>query len=73
MQQTIATASDAIEEWSETDHRMMARALTLAAKGMGQVSPGPLVGCVITTSEGEVIGEGFYVYEAGKARRDSGA
>ncbi|HYN23993.1 MAG TPA: bifunctional diaminohydroxyphosphoribosylaminopyrimidine deaminase/5-amino-6-(5-phosphoribosylamino)uracil reductase RibD, partial [Pyrinomonadaceae bacterium] len=63
MQQTIATASGAIEEWSDTDHRMMARALALAAKGTGQVSPGPLVGCVITTSEGEVIGEGFYVYE----------
>lgn len=42
---------------------MMARALALAAKGTGQVSPGPLVGSVITTSEGEVIGEGFYVYE----------
>lgn len=63
MQQTIATASDAIEEWSETDQRMMARALALAAKGTGQVSPGPLVGCVITSSEGEVFGEGFYVYE----------
>jgi diaminohydroxyphosphoribosylaminopyrimidine deaminase / 5-amino-6-(5-phosphoribosylamino)uracil reductase len=45
------------------DHRMMARALTLAAKGIGQVSPGPLVGCVIATAEGEVVGEGFYVYE----------
>lgn len=42
---------------------MMARALSLAARGTGQVSPGPLVGCVITTAEGEVIGEGFYVYE----------
>jgi len=42
---------------------MMARALGLAAEGTGQVSPGPLVGCVITTSDGEVIGEGFYVYE----------
>ncbi|MCM3902986.1 MAG: bifunctional diaminohydroxyphosphoribosylaminopyrimidine deaminase/5-amino-6-(5-phosphoribosylamino)uracil reductase RibD [Pyrinomonadaceae bacterium] len=63
MPQTIAKASDAIEEWSDTDHRMMARALALAAKGTGQVSPGPLVGCVIMTSEGEVIGEGFYVYE----------
>lgn len=42
---------------------MMARALALAAKGTGQVSPGPLVGSVITSSEGEVIGEGFYVYE----------
>lgn len=63
MQQTIATANGAIEEWSDTDHRMMARALVLAGKGTGQVSPGPLVGCVITTLEGEVIGEGFYVYE----------
>ena len=63
MQQTIATASGAIDEWSDTDHRMMARALGLAAEGTGQVSPGPLVGCVITTSDGEVIGEGFYVYE----------
>ncbi|MBA3256623.1 MAG: bifunctional diaminohydroxyphosphoribosylaminopyrimidine deaminase/5-amino-6-(5-phosphoribosylamino)uracil reductase RibD [Pyrinomonadaceae bacterium] len=63
MQQTIATANGAIEEWSDTEFRLMARALTLAAKGTGQVSPGPLVGCVITTSEGEVIGEGFYVYE----------
>ena len=42
---------------------MMARALALAAKGTGQVSPGPLVGCVITSSQGEVIGEGFYVYK----------
>ena len=42
---------------------MMARALALAAKGTGQVSPGPLVGCVITNHDGEVIGEGFYVYE----------
>jgi diaminohydroxyphosphoribosylaminopyrimidine deaminase/5-amino-6-(5-phosphoribosylamino)uracil reductase len=63
VQQTIATAPGAIDEWSDTDHRMMARALALAAKGTGQVSPGPLVGCVITTSAGEVIGEGFYVYE----------
>lgn len=63
MQLTIATASDVIEEWSDIDHRMMARALVLAGKGTGQVSPGPLVGCVITTSEAEVIGEGFYVYD----------
>ncbi len=66
MQQTTATASGAVEEWSDTDHRMMARALELATKGAGQVSPGPLVGCVITTSVGEVIGEGFYIYEAVK-------
>ena len=41
----------------------MRRALELAAKGAGQVSPGPLVGCVIANADGEVLGEGFYVYE----------
>ena len=42
---------------------MMARALELAARGAGQVSPGPLVGCVVVDKSGEVAGEGFYVYE----------
>lgn len=44
----------------------MARALELAARGVGQVSPGPLVGCVIVDVDGEVVGEGFYVYEGVK-------
>jgi len=42
---------------------MMARALELASNGVGRVSPGPLVGCVIVDSSGEVAGEGFYLYE----------
>jgi len=41
----------------------MARALELAARGRGLVSPGPLVGCVVAGEGGEVLGEGFYVYE----------
>jgi len=41
----------------------MARALELAAKGVGQVSPGPLVGCVVVSAAGEIVGEGFYVFE----------
>jgi diaminohydroxyphosphoribosylaminopyrimidine deaminase/5-amino-6-(5-phosphoribosylamino)uracil reductase len=41
----------------------MRRALELSAEGTGQVSPGPLVGCVIASPFGEVLGEGFYVYE----------
>lgn len=41
----------------------MRRALELAARGRGQVSPSPLVGCVIADADGEVIGEGFYLYE----------
>jgi diaminohydroxyphosphoribosylaminopyrimidine deaminase/5-amino-6-(5-phosphoribosylamino)uracil reductase len=49
--------------WSETDRRMMDRALTLAKQGTGLVSPGPLVGCVLADSAGEVVGEGCYVYE----------
>ena len=48
---------------TETDRRMMARALDLAKKGVGQVSPGPLVGCVIVNSAGDVVGEGFYIFE----------
>lgn len=41
----------------------MTRALALASQGVGQVSPGPLVGCVIADQSGEIVGEGFYVYE----------
>jgi diaminohydroxyphosphoribosylaminopyrimidine deaminase/5-amino-6-(5-phosphoribosylamino)uracil reductase len=48
---------------TETDRRMMARALELAKRGVGQVSPGPLVGCVIVSPAGEVVGEGYYIFE----------
>jgi len=42
---------------------MMTRALELAAQGTGQVSPGPLVGTVIVGADGEIAGEGFYLFE----------
>ncbi len=42
---------------------MMTHALNLAARGVGQVSPGPLVGCVIVSPAGNIVGEGFYVFE----------
>lgn len=42
---------------------MTSRALALAAKGIGQVSPSPLVGCVIVDVNGEIVGEGAYIYE----------
>jgi diaminohydroxyphosphoribosylaminopyrimidine deaminase/5-amino-6-(5-phosphoribosylamino)uracil reductase len=48
---------------TETDRRMMARALELAKRGVGQVSPGPLVGCVFVSPAGEVVGEGYYIFE----------
>jgi diaminohydroxyphosphoribosylaminopyrimidine deaminase/5-amino-6-(5-phosphoribosylamino)uracil reductase len=39
--------------------RFMSRALELAAKGKGLVSPNPMVGCVIV-HQGKVIGEGYH-------------
>src|SRR5919106_2391005 len=62
VQQITATTESVSGEWSETDRRFMKHALHLAAKGVGQVSPGPLVGCVIADAAGDVLGEGFYVY-----------
>jgi diaminohydroxyphosphoribosylaminopyrimidine deaminase / 5-amino-6-(5-phosphoribosylamino)uracil reductase len=41
----------------------MRRALELAARGVGQISPSPLVGCVVVSVEQEIVGEGFYVYD----------
>ena len=37
----------------------MSRALELARKGQGKVSPNPMVGCVLV-KDGEIIGEGFH-------------
>ncbi len=60
---TTSALTEESVEFTETDRRMMARAIELAANGVGRVSPGPLVGCVIVDSSGEIAGEGFYVYE----------
>lgn len=40
---------------------MMRRALELAARGRGRVSPNPMVGAVIV-KDGKVVGEGFHTY-----------
>ncbi len=42
-----------------TDRHYMQRALELAQRGLGYVSPNPLVGCVIVR-DGEVVGEGYH-------------
>ncbi len=42
---------------------MTRRAIELASFGVGQVSPSPLVGCVIVGESGEVVGEGTYLYD----------
>ena len=66
VQTVTTTLSESTPTWTDTDRRMMVRALELAAKGVGQVSPGPLVGCVIVSPAGEVAGEGFYLFESVK-------
>lgn len=42
------------------DKIWMQRALSLAANGLGYVSPNPMVGCVIVSEEGDIIGEGYH-------------
>lgn len=51
------------KEYSEFDIKMTRLALELASLGIGQVSPSPLVGCVIVAANGEIAGEGTYIYE----------
>jgi diaminohydroxyphosphoribosylaminopyrimidine deaminase/5-amino-6-(5-phosphoribosylamino)uracil reductase len=63
MLQTTTIAAESATEAIDKDHRTMTRALELAAAGMGQVSPGPLVGCVIVDEAEQIIGEGFYVFD----------
>jgi diaminohydroxyphosphoribosylaminopyrimidine deaminase/5-amino-6-(5-phosphoribosylamino)uracil reductase len=51
----------------DNDHeRLMRRALELARRGVALTSPNPLVGAVITSSAGEIVGEGFHTYEGVK-------
>lgn len=47
----------------EFDRQMITRALELAARGVGQVSPGPLVGTVIVDQNQQIAGEGFYLFD----------
>jgi diaminohydroxyphosphoribosylaminopyrimidine deaminase/5-amino-6-(5-phosphoribosylamino)uracil reductase len=48
-----------MEKNRSTDERFMRRALALARKGEGNVSPNPLVGAVIVR-DGRIIGEGWH-------------
>jgi diaminohydroxyphosphoribosylaminopyrimidine deaminase/5-amino-6-(5-phosphoribosylamino)uracil reductase len=49
---------------SGTDEAMMRRALDLAALGLGEASPNPVVGCVLARA-GRVVGEGFHARAGG--------
>ena len=45
---------------AKLDKEMTARAIDLARRGIGLVSPNPLVGCVVVSADGQNVGEGFY-------------
>lgn len=47
----------------DQDQHWMQRALELARRGIGLVSPNPAVGCVIVDGDGNVIGEGWHEYD----------
>ena len=44
-----------------TDAEFMSRALFHAARGLGRTSPNPVVGAVIVSAEGVVVGEGSVI------------
>src|SRR6266542_4523016 len=44
---------------TETDHEHLERAIELAERGVGSVSPNPVVGAVIVKDE-RVVGEGWH-------------
>jgi diaminohydroxyphosphoribosylaminopyrimidine deaminase / 5-amino-6-(5-phosphoribosylamino)uracil reductase len=46
-------------DFSAADHRYMARALQLAARGLTTAHPNPRVGCVLVQG-GEIVGEGWH-------------
>jgi diaminohydroxyphosphoribosylaminopyrimidine deaminase/5-amino-6-(5-phosphoribosylamino)uracil reductase len=50
---------------SPAEDKAMARAIELAARGLGTTSPNPVVGCVLLDAHGIVVGEGFHAYAGG--------
>ncbi len=45
---------------SHSDDYWMKQALELAEKGRGHVAPNPLVGCIIVSEKGELVGKGYH-------------
>jgi diaminohydroxyphosphoribosylaminopyrimidine deaminase/5-amino-6-(5-phosphoribosylamino)uracil reductase len=55
-------------EFNEFDRLAMARALTLAARGLATTHPNPRVGCVVAV-DGKIVGEGWHE-RAGEAHAE---
>ena len=52
-------------DWTRDDHRHMAQALRLAARGLFTTTPNPRVGCVLVKG-GQVVGEGWHARAGGE-------
>src|SRR6185295_13662506 len=52
----------------DEDARWMRRALALAARGLGETNPNPVVGCVVVKG-GRSVGEGFHGRAGGPRAR----
>lgn len=50
-----------LETLTLEDEEYARRALALSGRGIGRVSPNPLVGSVIVSANGEIVGEGTYI------------
>ena len=61
----VVTKNVAVSDEQDLDLYFLDLALSLAAKGEGQVKPNPLVGAVIV-KDGIIVGEGFHRYEGVK-------
>lgn len=55
-----------------TDEEYMQMALDLAEKARGATSPNPLVGCVIVSPDGHVVGKGYH-HKAGEPHAEINA
>jgi len=61
----VVTRNVAVNHERELDLYFLDLALSLAARGEGQVKPNPLVGAVIV-KDGLIVGQGFHRYEGVK-------
>lgn len=51
---------EALHDAPAVDHEIMRRALALAERGRGHTSPNPMVGAVIVSADGVIVGSGYH-------------
>ena len=57
----LAGGSSGLIDVNSRDYAFSMQALILASEGVGLVSPNPLVGCVIASTNGDIVGQGTYL------------